>query len=201
MLEGLHNAGPTFNRMMKLILGSQLGRNASAYVDDIVITSKKETDHITDLIETFDNTRRNELKLNPKKCIFDIRKGQLLGCIVSKRGIQANPQKIEAFHRMQPPSNRKEVQRLTSRIASLNRFISRVAERSLPFFKVLRANTTLQWGAEQQQGFEDLSNNLEEAVVMANPYLKANLLLYITATDTVVNAVLVEERMEADALK
>jgi hypothetical protein len=66
---------------------------------------------------------------------------------------------------------------------------------------VLRANTTLQWGAEQQQGFEDLSNNLEEAVVMANPYLKANLLLYITATDTVVNAVLVEERMEADALK
>jgi hypothetical protein len=99
MLEGLHNAGPTFNRMMKLILGSQLGRNASAYVDDIVITSKKETDHITDLIETFDNMRRNELKLNPKKCIFDIRKGQLLGCIVSKRGIQANPQKIEAFPR------------------------------------------------------------------------------------------------------
>jgi hypothetical protein len=59
--------------------------------------------------------------------------------MVLKRGIQANPQKIEALRRMQQPSNRKEVQRLTGRIASLNRFISKAAERSLPFFKVLRA--------------------------------------------------------------
>jgi hypothetical protein len=102
MPEGLHNAGSTFNRMMKLILGNQLGRNASAYVDDIIIMSEKEKDHIADLTETFDNMRWNGLKLNPEKCIFGIRKGQLLGCMVSKRGIQANPQKIEALRRMQP---------------------------------------------------------------------------------------------------
>jgi hypothetical protein len=77
--------------MMKLILGSQLGCNASAYVDDIVIMSKKDKDHIADLTETFDNMRRNGLKINPEKCIFGIRKGQLLGCMVSKRGIQENP--------------------------------------------------------------------------------------------------------------
>jgi hypothetical protein len=142
MPEGLRNAGSTFNRMMKLILGSQLGRNASAYVDDIVIMSKREKDHIADLTETFDNMRRNGLKLNAEKCIFGIRKGQLLGCMVSKRGIQANPQKIEALRRMQPLSTRKEVQRLTGRIASLNRFISKAAERSLPFFMVLHANST-----------------------------------------------------------
>jgi hypothetical protein len=134
--------------MMKLILGSQLGHNASAYVDDIVIMSEREKDHIADLTETFDNMRRNGLKLNLEKCIFGIRKGQLLGCMVSKRGIQANPQKIEGLRRMQPPSSRKEVQRLTGRIASLNRFISRAAERSLPFFKVLHANSTFQWGPE-----------------------------------------------------
>jgi hypothetical protein len=142
MPEGLRNAGSTFNRMMKLILGNKLGRNASAYVDDIVIMSEKEKDHIADLTETFNNMRRNGLKLNPEKCIFGIRKGQLLGCMVSKRGIQENPQKIEALRRMQPPSSRKEVQRLTCRIASLNRFISKAVERSLPFFKVLRANST-----------------------------------------------------------
>jgi hypothetical protein len=61
MLEGLCNAGPTFNRMMKLILGGQLGRNTSAYVNDIVIVSEKETDHIADLTKTFDNMRRNGL--------------------------------------------------------------------------------------------------------------------------------------------
>jgi hypothetical protein len=128
MPEGLHNARSTFNRMMKLILGSQLGRNASAYVDDIVIMSEKETDHIVDLTETFDNMRHNGLKLNPEKCIFGIRKGQLLGCMVSKQGIQANPQKIKALRGMQPPSGKKEVQRLTGRIPSLNRFISKAAE-------------------------------------------------------------------------
>jgi hypothetical protein len=187
--------------MMKLILGNQLGRNASAYVDDIVIMSEREKDHIADLTETFDNMRRNGLKLNPEKCIFGIRKGQLLGCMVSKRGIQANPQKIEALRRMQPPSSRKEVQRLTGRIASLNRFISKAAKRSLPFFKLLRANSTFQWGPKQQQAFDDLKKYLEDAAVMTKPSPKAELLLYIAATDTAVSAVLVEERKEEDALK
>jgi hypothetical protein len=59
MPEGLRNAGPTFNRMMKLILGSQFGHNASAYVDNIVIMSEKETYHIADLTETCDNMRHN----------------------------------------------------------------------------------------------------------------------------------------------
>jgi hypothetical protein len=121
--------------------------------------------------------------------------------MVSKRGIQANPQKIEALRRMQPPSSRKEVQRLTGRIASLNRFISKAAERSLPFFKVLRVNLVFQWGAEQQQAFEDLKKYLEEAAVMTKLSPKAELLLYIAATDTAVSAVLVEERKEVDALK
>jgi hypothetical protein len=187
--------------MMELILGSQLSRNASAYVDNIVIMSEKETDHIGDLTETFDNMRRNGLKLNPEKCIFGIRKGHLLGCMVSKWGIQANPQKIKVLRRMQPPSSRNEVQRLTGIIASLNIFIFKAAEGSLPFFKVLRANTIFQWGAEQQQAFEDMRNYLEEAAVVSKPSPKADLLLYITATDKAVSAVLVEERMEADTLK
>jgi hypothetical protein len=102
---------------------------------------------------------------------------------------------------MQPPSNRKEVQSLTGGIASPNRFISKAAERSQPFFKVLRANSVFQWGAEQQQAFEDLKKYLEEAAVMTKPSLKAELLLYIAATDTTVSAVLVEERREAEALK
>jgi hypothetical protein len=189
MPEGLRNIGPTFNRMMKLILCSQLGRNTSPYVDDTVIMSEKEKDHIADLTETFDDLRRNSLKLNPEKCIFRIRKGKLLGCMVSKRGMQANPQKIEALHKMQPPSKKKEVQRLTGRIASLNRFTSKAIERSLPFFKVLRANSVFQWGAEQQQAFEDLKNYLEEVAVMSKPSPKAELLLYIAATDKAVSAV------------
>jgi hypothetical protein len=97
MPKGLRNAGSTFNRMMKLILGSQMGRNASAYVDDIVIMSEREKDHIADLTETFDNMRRNGLKLNPEKCIFGIQKGQLLGCMVSKRAFRRTPKRLKPY--------------------------------------------------------------------------------------------------------
>jgi hypothetical protein len=65
MPECLRNAGSTFNRMMKLILGSQLGRNASAYVDDIVIMSEREKDHIADLTETSSSTRRTPKRSKP----------------------------------------------------------------------------------------------------------------------------------------
>jgi hypothetical protein len=102
---------------------------------------------------------------------------------------------------MQSPSSRKEVQRLIGRIASLNRFISKAAERSLPFFKVLRANSTFQWGPEQQQAFDDLKKYLKDVAVMTKPSPKAEPLMYIAATDTAVSAVLVEKRKEADALK
>jgi hypothetical protein len=83
----------------------------------------------------------------------------LLECMVSKRGIQANLQKIEALQRMQPPSSRKEVQRLTSRIASLNRFISKAAARSLPFFKVLCANSVFS-GARRNSKLLRISRNI-----------------------------------------
>ena len=72
MSEGLRNAGCTFNRMIKKVLGDQLGRNISAYVDDVVVRSKRKEDHIQDLRETFANLRRHGLKLNPEKCVFGV---------------------------------------------------------------------------------------------------------------------------------
>ena len=101
--------------------------------------AKKHEDHIADLRETFSNLRKHGLKLNPEKCVFGVRSGKLLGCMITERGIEANPVKIEAIRRMRPPSTKKEVQKLTGRLASLNRFISRSAEKSLPFFKVMKA--------------------------------------------------------------
>jgi hypothetical protein len=133
--EGLCNAGCTFNRTIAAILDTQLDRNISAYVDDVVVRSKKREDHISDIRETFASLRKHGLKLNPEKCVFVVRRGKLLGCMITERGFEANPVKIEAIKRMQPPTTKKGIQKLTGRLASLNRFISRSAEKSLPFFK------------------------------------------------------------------
>jgi hypothetical protein len=115
--------------------------------------SKKEEDHIADLKETFGNLRVVGLKLNPEKCVFGVSRGKMLGCIIGPKGIHANLDKMKAILLMVEPSTKKEVQKLTGRIAALNRFISKSVEHSLPFFKALRSTDNLEWGPEQLKAF------------------------------------------------
>jgi hypothetical protein len=139
MTEGLNNAGGSYSKMNSKLLSSQIGKNVLTYVDDIIVKSTKKENHIADLQEIVANFRKAGLKLNLEKCVFEVKKGKFLGCLVSTKEIEANPSKIEAILRMEPPKTRKGAQRLIGRLASLNRFISRSAERNLPFFKVLKS--------------------------------------------------------------
>jgi hypothetical protein len=97
MPEGLKNAGGSFIRMTAKVLHSQIGRNVLTYVDDIIVKSTKQENHVDDLQETFSNFRRVGLKLNPEKCVFGVKKDKFLGFLVSTKGIKANPSKIEAI--------------------------------------------------------------------------------------------------------
>jgi hypothetical protein len=123
-------------------------RNAFAYVDAIVVVSRKKETQLQDLAETFTNMRRAQLKLNPDKCMFGVSRGKVLGCLVSVKGIEANLDKISAIVHMKPLGSRKEVQRLTGRIAALNRLMAKIVNQRLPFFKVLRGSSTFEWGLE-----------------------------------------------------
>ena len=76
------------------------------------------------------------MKLNPSKCAFGVSSGKFLRFMVSQWGIEANPDKIQAILNMEPPRNVKEVQSLIGRVATLNRFVSKVTDKCLPFFKV-----------------------------------------------------------------
>lgn len=201
MPEGLRNVGPTLSRMTDAVFHKQKGKNLVAYVDDIVVKSDKKKTHLQDLQETFWNLRKSSLKLNPEKCIFGIQKGKLLGCLVSDRGIEANPEKIAAIANMQPPSTRKQVQRLIDRLGALNRFIARSAERGLPFFRVLRNAYIFEWGSEQQHAFDDLKRYLTNLATLCKPSEGAVLLLYLTASPTVVSVALVEEKEDGNKMR
>ena len=123
---------------MRIALGPQMGRNVEAYIDDIVVNSRKSYSLIADLEETFANLRKVNLKLNPSKCVFEVPSGKLLGFLVSHRSIEANPKKIKAIERMRPPRNLREMQRLAGCMALLGRFISKFGKRALPFFKLMK---------------------------------------------------------------
>jgi hypothetical protein len=127
---GLKNTGATYQRMMQNCLGSQIGRNIQIYIDDVVITTRKEESLISDLQETFDNLNRYKLKLNPTKCSFGVSTGQLLGFLVSRRGIEV-PEKIQAILTETSKATRHaETRRTRSGIKSIRRTIRR---KSPPF--------------------------------------------------------------------
>jgi hypothetical protein len=120
MAFGLKNAEATYQWMIQNCLGSQIGRNIQVYIDDVVITTREEESLISDLQETFNNLNRYKLKLNPTKCSFGVSTGQLLGFLVSARGIEANPEKIQAILTMGKLAKLHDVQKLAGRVAALS---------------------------------------------------------------------------------
>jgi hypothetical protein len=104
----------------------------------VVIKTENSENFIEDLHMVFNSLRQYRWKLNPGKCVFRVPAGKLLGFIVSHRGIEANLEKIKAIMRMEAPRSQKEVQRLTGCMAALSRFISRLGEKGLPFYKLLK---------------------------------------------------------------
>jgi hypothetical protein len=201
MPEGLKNAGGSFSRMTAKVLHSQIGRNVLTYVDDIIVKSMKQENHIADLQETFADFRQADLKLNPEKCVLGVKKGKFLGCLVSMKGIEVNPSKIEAILRMEPPSTKNGAQRLAGRLASLNRFISRSAERNLSFFEILKSAEVFQWGPAQQKSFEELKQYLIDLTTLTPPLPEAPLLLYVAASHSAVSAALVQEKLDGQIKK
>jgi hypothetical protein len=163
------------------------------YVDDIVVASRSKEDHLADLAETFANMRDARLRLNPEKCVFGVRQGKILGYLVSHRGIEANPTKIQAIINMTPPQSARDVQRLTGRLATLNRFISKSAERSLPFLRTLRGAKDFAWGPEQAAAFASLKQYLSELAILTSPDPLLPLLLYIAASPHAVSTTLVQD--------
>jgi hypothetical protein len=97
MASRLKNRGVTYQKYVHTVLECQIERNIEAYIDDIVVKSEKHGDLLDDLKETFDNLRKSKMMLNPKKCVFGVSTGKLLGYMVLSRGIDANPKKVEAI--------------------------------------------------------------------------------------------------------
>jgi hypothetical protein len=106
---GLRNTGATYQRCMQHIFGEHIGPTVEAYVDDIVVKTKKADNLINDLDVAFKCHRAKNIKLNPEKCVFGVPRGMLLGFIVSARGIEANSEKITTITKMGPIRDLKGV--------------------------------------------------------------------------------------------
>jgi dsDNA-binding SOS-regulon protein len=196
MSFGLKNAGATYQRAIQSYFKRQLNKNVEAYVDDVVVKTRNSDTLIADLEETFAFLREYRWKLNPNKCVFGVPSRKLLGFIISHSGIKANPEKISAITKMKAPTCIKYVQKLTGCMAALNRFISKLGERGLPFFKLRKHQEKFVWTTEVDQALAQLKEFLSKPPVLTAPCKKEQLALYLTATTHVVSTAIVVERQE-----
>ena len=128
--------------------------------------------------------------------MFGVPSGKLFGFIVSSWGIEANPTKVNAIRFMKPPRSKKDLMKLIGCMAALSRFISRLGDRGLPFFKLLRKSGKFEWNEDASRAFQELKDFLTTPPVLTVPDDGEVLLLYIAATTHVVSTVLVIERDE-----
>jgi hypothetical protein len=181
---------------MQHVFGDHIGRTVEAYVDDIVMKTRKADDLVNDLRVAFDCLRASGVKLNPEKCVFGVPQGMLLGYIVSLQGIEPNPEKVATLERMGPIRDLKGVQKVLGCLATLSRFISRLGEKGLPLYRLLKKHERFSWTVEVQEALDKLKATLARAPILTPPQDGEPLYLYVAATTQVVSAVIVVERTE-----
>ena len=189
---GLKNAGATYQRLVNRMFQKQIGASMEVYIDDMLVKSTTAELHIAHLSEAFQILIEYNMKLNPAKCAFGVSARKFLGFIVNNRGIEANPDKIKAVLDMQPPSNIKEVQRLTGRIAALSRFVSKANDKCQPLFQVLKK--AFQWDTHCEEAFSALKTYLSSPPILVSPSERELLTLYLVVSDFSTSAVLIRDK-------
>jgi len=153
---GLKNAGATYQRLVSKLFDPLIGQTIEVHVDDMIVKRKTDRNHSGDLRKTFDILRAFSMKLNPKKCVFGARLSKFRGFMISSRGIEANPDKVQAILDMKPPRNIREVQHLTGCIAALGRFLSRSVDKCQPLFRILQQRANFSWDQQADEAFQAL---------------------------------------------
>jgi hypothetical protein len=148
-------------------------------MDDIVVKTRKADNLVNDLRIVFDCQRANRVKL---KCVFGVPRDMLLGYIVSQRGIEPNTEKVAALDQMGPIRDLKEVQKVLGCLAALSHFISRLGEKGLPLYRLLKKHERFSWTVEAQEALDKLKATLAHAPILTPPQGVESLYLYITAT-------------------
>ncbi|XP_038679469.1 uncharacterized protein LOC119980745, partial [Tripterygium wilfordii] len=190
MSFGLKNAGATYQRAMVTLFHDMMHREVEVYVDDMIAKSKEGEDHIVNLQKLFDRLRKHQLKLNPAKCTFGATSGKLLGFIVSRKGIEVDPDKVKAILEMPPPRTEKEVRGFLGRLNYIARFISQLTATCEPIFKLLRKSNSTEWNEDCQIAFEKIKQYLKSPPVLMPPVAGRPLILYLTVSDSSMGCVL-----------
>lgn len=190
---GLKNAGATYQRAATTLLHDMMHKEVEVYVDDMIVKAKEREDHDAVLRKFFERLRKYKVRLNPKKCAFAVTSGKLLGYVISSRGIEIDPSKIQAIMSLKPPANEKEIRGFLGRLQYISRFISKLTMVCEPIFRKLKKNEPTVWDDDCQQAFDKVKGYLSNPPVLLPPVPDLLLRLNLTVTQTAAGAMLAQE--------
>ena len=164
------------------------------YLDDITVFSKNRADHLTHLRRVFEHCRKYGISLNPKKSIFSVTEGKLLGFVVSKQGINIDPERTHAISQISMPHAKKTMQPFLGKINFVSRFIPGFTEIVRPLQKMTKKDAEFKWSAEEKQSFHDILKDIAEAPTLTSPYFSKPFILYMFASDYSYAVVLTQKK-------
>jgi hypothetical protein len=145
-----------FQRAMDIDFRGLIGDCVVVYLDDVTVFSKDKKDHITHLRRVFNRCRRYGISLNPKKYVFVVDEGRLLGFIVSKEGMMIEPERTESISKIPPPHNKKSMQSFLGKINFVRRFVPSFVETVKPLQDMIKKDTEFKWGPKEKASFEKI---------------------------------------------
>ena len=190
MLLGLKNAGATYQRLITKIFKPLMGWTMEVYIDDIIAKSKTCTKHMQHLEKAFALIRKCNKKLNPLKCAFGVKAGKFLGFLVTQWGIKINQDQVKVVLETLVRSTKKEIQRLTGRLAALGWFITQFTNKLCPFFTTLCETQKFGWTDNCNSAFDVIKHCLIEPPILSSLEEEEELYMYLVVSNYVVSIVM-----------
>jgi hypothetical protein len=188
---GLMDVGATFQRAMDIAFVGEKDRFLLIYLDDIMVFSYNNEDHLQHLRKAFLKCRKYGISLNPKKSHFALIEGKFLGHIVSADGVKIDPARVEAIQKLSLPRSRKDIQSFLGTINFIRRFIVNFAEFTKYITCMLRKDSEVKWTEEAKHSFESIKKAIMIALVLISPNFDKDFYIFsFSSNDTIATMLL-----------
>jgi len=175
----LKNAGATFHRAMDIAFANEKDVFPVVYLDDLTVFSNSNKEHLHHLKIVFQHCRKYGISLNPKKSLFVMDEGKLLGHIISKEGIHIDPTRVEAIQKIDFPRSKKEIQSFNGKMNFLRRFVSNLVEHLMEITNMLKKDSVVKWTEEAIKSFNLVKLALSSTPVLVSPDYTQDFIFFI----------------------